>query len=184
MQLAVVLDAEQIAMGQQDTPGRAGLRISQRSVNEIVAGMPLSTNAVAIRSSKSPGRHQGQGDCQADQRRSASRMRGSTRMSTTLPRRLASMENGGDRQQGPTRQAEAARLNVLQRRDIYGTSEGRDKEVRPGELMVHDVAGIPTKLTFSFDTAPSVERAVQLGDAINAFHGRTMPRDANRFALY
>jgi len=66
---------------------------------------------------------------------------------------------------------------------FYGIPGGRDKEARPDEPMVHDAAGIPTELRLSFDTAPSVETRRTLGDAINAFHARTVPQDANPFAL-
>jgi GNAT superfamily N-acetyltransferase len=66
---------------------------------------------------------------------------------------------------------------------FYGITGGRDKAVRPDELMVHDAAGIPTELRLSFDTAPSVETRRTLGDAINALHARTVPQDANPFAL-
>jgi len=49
--------------------------------------------------------------------------------------------------------------------------------------MVHDVTGIPAELHLSFDAAPSIETRRSLGDAINEFHGRTVPQDAQRFAL-
>lgn len=49
--------------------------------------------------------------------------------------------------------------------------------------MMHDAADIPPDLRLSFDATPSVETRRTLGDAINAFHARTVPQDAQRFAL-
>jgi GNAT superfamily N-acetyltransferase len=49
--------------------------------------------------------------------------------------------------------------------------------------MEHDTTGIPNELRLSFDAAPSIETRVALGQEINAFHARTVPQDARRFAL-
>jgi GNAT superfamily N-acetyltransferase len=43
--------------------------------------------------------------------------------------------------------------------------------------------GIPDALRLSFDVAPSPETRSALGQEINAFHARTVPHDARRFAL-
>ncbi len=49
--------------------------------------------------------------------------------------------------------------------------------------MVQAAIEIPDELRFSYDDAPSPETRRALGDAINAFHARTVPLDARRFAL-
>lgn len=48
---------------------------------------------------------------------------------------------------------------------------------------MHASAGLPTELRLAFDADPSVETRRTLGDGINAFHARTVPQDAQRFAL-
>ncbi|HKM65246.1 MAG TPA: GNAT family N-acetyltransferase [Acidisphaera sp.] len=49
--------------------------------------------------------------------------------------------------------------------------------------MTHDTPRVPAELRLSFDAAPSVEMRRGLGQAINAFHDRTVPYEARRFAL-
>ena len=49
--------------------------------------------------------------------------------------------------------------------------------------MASCVAGIPAELRLNFDGVPSVETRNALGQEINAFHARTVPQDAQRFAL-
>jgi GNAT superfamily N-acetyltransferase len=49
--------------------------------------------------------------------------------------------------------------------------------------MTHVTVGIPAELRLAFEAAPSPETRRALGDAINAFHARTVPQDAQRFAL-
>jgi len=49
--------------------------------------------------------------------------------------------------------------------------------------MSDDASGLPLELRLSHDTAPSIETRRALGEAIDAFHGRTVPQDARRFAL-
>ena len=49
--------------------------------------------------------------------------------------------------------------------------------------MLHDATGIPAELHLSCDAAPSIETRRSLGDAIDEFHARTVPQDAQRFAL-
>lgn len=49
--------------------------------------------------------------------------------------------------------------------------------------MVHASIEIPAELRFSYDAAPSIETRRALGEEINAFHARTVPQDARRFAL-
>jgi GNAT superfamily N-acetyltransferase len=49
--------------------------------------------------------------------------------------------------------------------------------------MLHDTTGIPAELHLSFDPAPSIETRRSLADAIDEFHARTVPQDAQRFAL-
>jgi GNAT superfamily N-acetyltransferase len=49
--------------------------------------------------------------------------------------------------------------------------------------MTHDMPEFPAELRFSHDTAPSIETRWALGEAINAFHARTVQQDARRFAL-
>ncbi len=49
--------------------------------------------------------------------------------------------------------------------------------------MAHDTTGIPAELRLSFDRAPPVETRNALDREINAFHARTVPHDAQRFAL-
>ena len=49
--------------------------------------------------------------------------------------------------------------------------------------MADTATGIPAELRFTLDSAPSTETLRILGDAINAFHVRTVPLDAHRFAL-
>jgi len=49
--------------------------------------------------------------------------------------------------------------------------------------MVQAAIEFPTELRFSYDGAPSADTRRALGDAINAFHARTVPLDARRFAL-
>jgi GNAT superfamily N-acetyltransferase len=49
--------------------------------------------------------------------------------------------------------------------------------------MAHDVNGIPDQLRLSFDATPSAETRNALGREIDAFHARTVPHDAERFAL-
>jgi len=49
--------------------------------------------------------------------------------------------------------------------------------------MSEDASGLPLELHLSHDTAPSIETRRVLGEAINAFHARTVSQDARRFAL-
>jgi GNAT superfamily N-acetyltransferase len=49
--------------------------------------------------------------------------------------------------------------------------------------MAHHATGFPAELRLSFDPAPPVETRNALGREINAFHARTVPYDAQRFAL-
>ena len=51
--------------------------------------------------------------------------------------------------------------------------------------MSHDVnaGSFPAELQFSLDPAPSPDVRATLGQAIDAFHAQTVPRDARRFAL-
>lgn len=49
--------------------------------------------------------------------------------------------------------------------------------------MLHAAIGIPTELHLTFDAAPSAETRRSLGDAIDEFNARTVPQDAQRFAL-
>jgi N-acetylglutamate synthase-like GNAT family acetyltransferase len=49
--------------------------------------------------------------------------------------------------------------------------------------MEQSATGIPGELRLSFDAAPSAETRITLGQEINAFHARTVPQDAQRFAL-
>jgi len=49
--------------------------------------------------------------------------------------------------------------------------------------MSEDASGLPLELRLSHDTAPSIETRRVLGEAINAFHARTVSQDARRFAL-
>jgi GNAT superfamily N-acetyltransferase len=49
--------------------------------------------------------------------------------------------------------------------------------------MLHDATGIPAELHLTLDAAPSIETRRSLGDAIDEFHARTVPQDAQRFAL-
>lgn len=49
--------------------------------------------------------------------------------------------------------------------------------------MAHDATGFPAGLRLSLDAAPSVETRGALGNEIDAFHARTVPHDARRFAL-
>jgi GNAT superfamily N-acetyltransferase len=49
--------------------------------------------------------------------------------------------------------------------------------------MAHTAIEIPTELRLSHDDTPSAETRRALGDAIDAFHARTVPQDASRFAL-
>jgi GNAT superfamily N-acetyltransferase len=49
--------------------------------------------------------------------------------------------------------------------------------------MAQHPTRIPDALHLSFDVAPSVETRSALGREINAFHARTVPHDARRFAL-
>jgi GNAT superfamily N-acetyltransferase len=49
--------------------------------------------------------------------------------------------------------------------------------------MTHTASGFPVELDFSFDPAPEMAARGVLGQAINAFHGRTVPQDSRRFAL-
>jgi GNAT superfamily N-acetyltransferase len=59
----------------------------------------------------------------------------------------------------------------------------RSEKANPDNSMTHDATGMPEGLRLSFDAAPSVETRAMLSQAINAFHERTVPRDARRFAL-
>jgi hypothetical protein len=69
MQFAVVLDVEQIAMRQQVRQADRIATQPEIGDENLVAAMPLSTSAVAIRSSKIAGaRIQGQGDHEAIRR--------------------------------------------------------------------------------------------------------------------
>ena len=49
--------------------------------------------------------------------------------------------------------------------------------------MADMATGIPAELHLTLDPAPSIDTLRALGDAINAFHARTVPLDAQRFAL-
>ena len=49
--------------------------------------------------------------------------------------------------------------------------------------MLHDATGIPAELHLTFDATPSIETRRSLADAIDEFHARTVPQDAQRFAL-
>lgn len=49
--------------------------------------------------------------------------------------------------------------------------------------MSDDDERLLPELHLSHDTAPSIETRRTLGEAIDAFHGRTVPRDSRRFAL-
>jgi GNAT superfamily N-acetyltransferase len=49
--------------------------------------------------------------------------------------------------------------------------------------MVDMATGIPTELRLTLDPTPSTETLRALGDAIDAFHARTVPLDSKRFAL-
>jgi GNAT superfamily N-acetyltransferase len=49
--------------------------------------------------------------------------------------------------------------------------------------MADMATGIPAELRFTLDPAPPIGTLRTLGDAINAFHARTVPLDAQRFAL-
>ncbi len=49
--------------------------------------------------------------------------------------------------------------------------------------MADMATGIPAELHLTLDPAPSIETLRALGDAINTFHARTVPLDAQRFAL-
>ena len=84
MQFAMVLDVEQIAMRQQVRQADRIATQPEIGDENLVAAMPLSTSAVAIRSSKSPGQAS---RVKATTRRSdggsASLMRGSIGMSST-----------------------------------------------------------------------------------------------------
>src|SRR5271166_6729888 len=50
-------------------------------------------------------------------------------------------------------------------------------------VPAHDAPDVPAELRLSFDAAPSVETRAELGRVINAFHDRTVPYEARRFAL-
>jgi GNAT superfamily N-acetyltransferase len=49
--------------------------------------------------------------------------------------------------------------------------------------MADMATGIPSELHLTLDPAPSIDTLRALGDGINAFHARTVPLDAQRFAL-
>lgn len=49
--------------------------------------------------------------------------------------------------------------------------------------MAQGTTGIPAGLDITLDPAPSPETRAALGHEIDAFHARTVPRDARRFAL-
>jgi GNAT superfamily N-acetyltransferase len=49
--------------------------------------------------------------------------------------------------------------------------------------MTQTSAGLPAGLRLSLETAPSQEIRGALGQAIDAHHARTVPRDSQRFAL-
>jgi GNAT superfamily N-acetyltransferase len=49
--------------------------------------------------------------------------------------------------------------------------------------MVSGLTGFPAGLALTLDTAPTPEVRGALGQAINAFHARTVPPDTRRFAL-
>ena len=49
--------------------------------------------------------------------------------------------------------------------------------------MPHAETGFPAGLSLTMETPPPMEVRAALGEAINAFHARTVPRDARRFAL-
>ncbi len=49
--------------------------------------------------------------------------------------------------------------------------------------MTDDASELPLELHLRHDTAPSIETRRVLGEAISAFHARTVPQDARHFAL-
>jgi len=49
--------------------------------------------------------------------------------------------------------------------------------------MMQPATDFPAELSLSFDAAPAPEIRGTLGQAINAFHARTVPQDSRRFAL-
>jgi GNAT superfamily N-acetyltransferase len=49
--------------------------------------------------------------------------------------------------------------------------------------MAHDTTILPIGVNLTFDPDPSVETRRALGSEINAFHARTVPFSAERFAL-
>jgi GNAT superfamily N-acetyltransferase len=53
----------------------------------------------------------------------------------------------------------------------------------PEHSMADMATGIPVELRLTLDPAPSIETLRALGDAINVFHARTVPLEAQRFAL-
>ena len=167
-----------------------GFSRSHRPVTKIVALIPLSTSAVAMRSSKAPGQAS---RVKATIRRpgeaSPSRMRGSTGTSRAVIRR--------ERDHGKTAGAaskvrrDRQRWHIVERSPTagsgcttsYGIRRGSNGEASRDDPMTRDAADIPAELRVSFDAAPSVETRAALGHEINEYHGRTVPQDARRFAL-
>ena len=49
--------------------------------------------------------------------------------------------------------------------------------------MTDDANRLPRELHLHHDSAPSIETRRVLGEAISAFHARTVPQDSRRFAL-
>jgi GNAT superfamily N-acetyltransferase len=56
-------------------------------------------------------------------------------------------------------------------------------ERRPDKTMMRESYGIPTGWRLDLDVAPSAETRATLAREINAFHSRTVPHEAQRFAV-
>jgi hypothetical protein len=180
-QLAMVLEGEQIAMRLQ-VRQTDGFSRSHWPATNIVASIPLSTDAVAMRSSKAPGKaSRVKPTIRRPGEASGGRMRGWTGTS----RAVIGREHTHGRAAGAASKVrrDSQGRHIVERSPragsdsvaFYGISRGRNGKAGRNDPMTHDATGGLAELQVSFDAAPSVETRAVLGHEINAYHAGTAP---------